>query len=135
MDNTPEEERLRAHPKERFGSAENMLDMDEALRKLQAEDTPTRSGHRQITLDQFGPVTLVLFSFEAGGILKDHRASGVVTIQAIEGELIVRTDEQEHKLSPRTMVMLVPDVRHSVEAVTASAMLLTVCLVNSAAHR
>lgn len=131
----PEEDRLRASPKERFGAPENMLDLPAALRKLGAEATPTRHGHRQMTLDQYGPVTLVLFAFEEGGNLHDHKAAGVVTIHALEGELIVRTEEQEYTLLPNMVVTLAPNVRHSVEARQASAMLLTVCLVNSAAHR
>jgi quercetin dioxygenase-like cupin family protein len=135
MNNRPEEERLRESPKMRFGAAENMFDMKDALRKLRHEDSPERAGHKQITLDQYGPVTVVLFAFDEGGALKDHKADGVVTIHAIEGELIVRTDAQEYKLDADMMVMLAPNVRHSVEAAKKSAMLLTVCLMNSAEHR
>ena len=135
MSDTPDEERLRESPRERFGSAENMFDMAEALRKLRGEASPERAGHKQITLDQYGPVTVVLFAFDEGGSLKDHKAAGVVTIQVLEGDLTVRTDAQEYKLGPKTMVMLSPNVRHSLDANTACAVLLTVCLVNSAAHR
>ena len=78
---------------------------------------------------------MVLFAFDEGGSLKDHKAAGVVTIQALEGEVTVRTDAQEYKLGPKMMVMLSPNVRHSLDANTACAVLLTVCLVNSAAHR
>lgn len=138
MSNTseiPEEDRLRARPQERFGAPENMLDLPAAICKLRAEVTPTRHGHRQMTLDQYGPITLVLFAFEAGGNLHHHKAAGVVTIHALEGELIVRTEEQEYRLSSNILVTLAPNVRHSVEAAQASAMLLTLCLANSAAHR
>jgi quercetin dioxygenase-like cupin family protein len=134
MSDTPDE-RLRESPRERFGSAENMFDMAEALRKLRGEASPERAGHKQITLDQYGPVTVVLFAFDEGGSLKDHKAAGVVTIQALEGEVTVHTDAQEYKLGPKMMVMLSPNVRHSLDANTACAILLTVCLVNSAAHR
>jgi quercetin dioxygenase-like cupin family protein len=135
MSDTPDAERLRESPRERFGSAENMFDMAGALRKLRGEASPERAGHKQITLDQYGPVTVVLFAFDEGGSLKDHKAAGVVTIQALEGDLTVRTDTQEYKLGPKMMVMLSPNVRHSLDANTACAVLLTVCLVNSADHR
>lgn len=131
MSNTFEGNRLRARPEERFGSQENMIDLPEAIRKLRDEFATARHGHRQITLDQWGPVTMVLFAFEEGGDLADHQAAGVVTIQALEGELIVRTDEEEYRLSPNMMVVLAPNVRHSVVAVQASAMLLAVCLVTN----
>jgi quercetin dioxygenase-like cupin family protein len=129
--NNSDEGRLRESPRERFGAAENMFDMADALRKLRAENAPARLGHREITLDQNGPVTLMLFSFEAGGILKDHKANGVVTIQALEGEVIVRTETEEYRLSPHQMVMFAPNVTHSVEADRLSALLLTVCLLNN----
>lgn len=130
MSHTNEEDRLRARPKERFGSQENMIDLPDAIRKLREEAATARHGHRQITLDQWGPVTLVLFAFDEGGDLVDHQAAGVVTIQALEGELIVRTDEKEYRLSTNMMVVLAPNVRHSVQAAQASAMLLAVYLVS-----
>lgn len=129
MSDTPET-RLRAHPKERFGSQENMIDLPEALRNLRDEATATRHGHQQITLDQCGPVTLVLFAFREGGNLADHQAAGVVIIHALEGELTVRTKDEEYNLLPHMMVVLAPNVRHSVVAVQESAMLLSVCLTD-----
>lgn len=132
MNGAQEENRLRAQPEVRFGSQENMIDLPGAIRELRAEATATRHGHRQITLDQYGPVTLVLFAFEEGGSLDDHKAAGRVTIQALDGELQVRTEGEEYKLGPSMMVVLAPNVRHSVLATRASAMLLSVCLVNNA---
>jgi len=132
MSDTRDQNRLRAQPKERFGAQENMIDLLGAIRELRAEATATRQGHKQITLDQWGPVTLVLFAFEEGGSLDDHKAAGVVTIQALEGELTVRTQGGEYRLLPNMMVVLAPNVRHSVLAAQASAMLLSVCLIDNA---
>jgi len=132
MRDTQAESRLRAEPKERFGSQENQINLLEAIRELRAEATETRHGHRQITLDQWGPVTLILFAFEKGGSLDDHKAAGRVTIHALEGELLVRTEGMEYKLVPNMMVVLAPNVRHSVLATQASAMLLSVCLISDA---
>lgn len=131
MGDKPEENRLRPRPRERFGSQENMIDLLEAIQQLRVEDTAPRQGHRQITLDQWGPVTLVLFVFEEGGSLDDHKAAGVVTIHALEGELAVRTECEEYKLLPNMMVVLAPNVRHSVLAAQESVMLLTVALIST----
>lgn len=135
MGDTLDDNRLRARPKERFGSQENVLDLPGAIRELRAEASETRHGHRQITLDQWGPVTLVLFAFREGGSLDDHKAAGVVTIQALEGELAVHTEGAEYKLLPNMMVVLAPNVRHSVVALLESAMLLSISLVNNADRR
>lgn len=127
--NTPPEQRLRQHPEERFGADQNIIDIPGTLRALRSESAPVRDGHRQITLDQSGPVTLVLFAFEAGGQLRDHHAAGVVTIHGLEGKLHVSTEAREYALSPNKLVVLAPNISHSVLAETAGALLLTVCLV------
>jgi quercetin dioxygenase-like cupin family protein len=129
MDSTPEETRLRPHPAERFGKPIKLLDLPAEIRRLRAEAAPVRHGHRQIALDRHGPVTLVLFAFEEGGSLRDHRADGVVVIHALEGNLVVRAEGEEYELRSDMAVMLAPGVPHSVEARQASTMLLTVCLV------
>lgn len=123
-----EETESRETPQERFAAPEHMIDLAQAISALRNETSPIRSGHRQITLYHQRPVTLVLFAFEERGKLDDHKAAGVVTIQAVEGELTVRTEAQEYKLAPGMMVVLAPNVRHSVHATRPSAMLLTVCL-------
>lgn len=131
MKNGLEENRLRVQPKERFGAPENVINLQKAIRELRAEATATRQGHRQITLNHYGPVTLVLFAFQEGGSLNDHKAAGVVTIQALTGELTVRSEDGEYKLLPNMMVVFAPNVHHSVLAVQASAMLLSVCLIDN----
>ncbi|MEO7520240.1 MAG: hypothetical protein ABIW79_00350, partial [Gemmatimonas sp.] len=67
--------------------------MRDTLRALRAEDGPGAGGHRQITLLHEGPVRLVLFAFDAGGHMPEHRAPGWVTIQVVRGALQVRTPE------------------------------------------
>ncbi len=128
QDPSTEERQPREHPEERFAAPEQMFDMAQAINALRNEASPIRRGHRQITLYHQRPVTLVLFAFEEGGKLDDHKAAGVVTIHALEGELTVRTEGHEHKLAPGMMVVLAPNVRHSVHAIKPAAMLLTVCL-------
>jgi quercetin dioxygenase-like cupin family protein len=123
-----ESTRLRAHPHERFAATEHVFNVQEALTKLRAESRPTQHGHRQITLFHQTPVTIVLFDFEAGGELREHQANGLVCIQCFEGHITVATPEHSHDLAGGTMVLLRPNVRHSVRTEEASAMLLTVHL-------
>ena len=123
-----EETGPREHPQERFAAPEQMIDLAQAITGLRNEISEIRHGHRQITLYHQRPVTHVLFAFEEGGGLDDHKAAGLVTIHALDGELIVRTEAQEYKLSSGMIVVLTPNLRHSVHATQPSAMLLTVCL-------
>lgn len=122
------EERLRPRPSERFAGTSRAYDLGEALRELRAEPHPGKDGHRQITLFQRPPVTQVLFSFTAGGELREHSTPGLVTIHVLEGELEVKAAGEEHRLPGGSMLVLNPGVAHDVRAPLTSAMLLTVHL-------
>lgn len=123
------ENRLREAPVERFAGQEHFFDLNEKSEALVRECHEGQHGHRQITLHHQGPVAMVLFAFEAGGELKDHSANGLVTIQALDGALEVRTAQKTYALTAGTMVVLDPKVVHNVKASEPSRMLLTVHLV------
>jgi hypothetical protein len=85
----PEADRLRTPPSERFAGPAHLLSLPQALAELRREAHPARNGHRQITVFHRAPVTQVLFSFDSGGHLDEHSASGLVTIHGLEGRLTV----------------------------------------------
>lgn len=121
-------DRLRTPPAERFAGSKHLFSLSDALAELRAEDHPARSGHRQVTLLQRGAVTQVLFSFDPGGHLQEHSASGLVTIHALEGVVRVEAEGVDHELTAGSVLILDPDVPHDVRASERSAMLLTVHL-------
>lgn len=121
-------ERLRTPPSERFAGATHVFSLTDALAELRREDHPARDGHRQITLLHRGPVTQVLFSFDAGGHLDRHTARGLVTIHVLEGKLSVEAEGTDHRLGAGEVIILDPDVPHDVRASGRAAMLLTVHL-------
>jgi quercetin dioxygenase-like cupin family protein len=120
------EERRRPHPSDRFAGAERALDLSESLRALRAEASASANGHRQIALLHHGPVRLILFTFDAGGRMPEHRAPGWITIHVLRGQLHVRTAEARHTLRQSQILALAPDVPHDVEAPEESDMLLGV---------
>ncbi len=119
-------ERLREKPEERFAAPQHMFDLHAMLKALRAEPHPAQHGRRQETIYHHEAVTLILFSFEEGGSLPDHQANGTVTIQALEGRLQVQAGEEAYTLQPGNMVLLAPNIRHSVTATEQSALLVTV---------
>ena len=121
--------RLRRRPVERFAGSVHLFDLPVMAGKLRREHHEGSDGHRQITLFHEGDLAIVLFDFEAGGVLAGHEADGDVTIHAIGGELEVTTPEATHRLPAGTLLILAPGVRHDVIASVASQMLLTVHLV------
>jgi quercetin dioxygenase-like cupin family protein len=122
----PPTDRLRPHPGDRFAAKVQLLDLGSATARLRAEPHEAVAGHRQIAIFRSGPVTLVLFTFEPGARLKEHRTEGVVTIHLLGGRLDVTGDGRTHQLAPGQVVALSPGVPHEVHAQARSEMLLTI---------
>ena len=122
------DERLRPHPSTRFTGPVVSLNLPELARALRSEPHPAKDGHRQAGLVHRGPLRMLLFSFEPGGRLPEHRAPGQVVIHCLRGELAIDAGAAQHRLGAGEALVLEPDVPHSVEAAVESEMLLTVCL-------
>ncbi|MEJ7803901.1 MAG: cupin domain-containing protein [Candidatus Limnocylindria bacterium] len=116
----------RRPPRERFAGAEHVFDLRELATGLRDEGTPVRDGHRQMTIFHKSPLTLIIFDFEPGGRLADHRADAHVTIMALSGFLEVSTPSQTHRLREGSLLVLDPGVTHDVYAPETSQMLLAV---------
>lgn len=128
-----ETDRLRQHPEDRLAAPVSILDLAERASQLKAEPHAPVSGHRQIALFRNGPVTLVLFVFDAGGMIKEHHAEGPVTIQVLRGQVDIIVSGATHSLTAGQLVGLAAGVPHTVHAPVASEMLLSVCKTGAAA--
>lgn len=123
-----ESTRLRPHPHERLSSPAQQVDLGQAAALLRSEQHAAISGHRQVTVLRDGPITVVLFVFEAGGMMKQHQAPGVLTIHVLAGRLDVELPDATHGVATGQILSLAPGVPHSIRATEASEMLLTVHL-------
>lgn len=119
-------ERLRPHAADRLAQDEESFDLLALAEQLRQEEHPAARGHRQMTIFKKEKVTVVLFVFDPGAELKEHATSGTVTIQCVEGQLVVGTSANEFELKGGQMVALSPNIAHGVRAEEASVMLLTV---------
>ena len=122
------EERLRPHPSERLSGPAVLLKLPEFARALYAEPHPPKQGHRQVSLVHRGPLRLVLFTLEPGGMLPEHRAPGHVVIHCLRGRIEVGAADALEQLGANEALVLDPDVPHTVKAISESEMLLTVSL-------
>ncbi len=122
----PEGDGRRQPPRERFAGTEHVFDLGDIAAGLRHESQPVRDGHRQMTVFHKGSMALVVFAFDAGGQLVDHRAEAYVTIMALSGRLEVSTPSQTHHLPAGSLLVLDPGVPHDVHAPEASQMLLVV---------
>lgn len=125
---TPNDDRLRTHPEERFDSPHHKFDLKEITATLLAEPVAGKHGHRQEALYKYGPVTVALFHFDQGAGLNEHVAKGVVTVHVLEGQLKMTAEGTTHELSAGQLLVMAPGVKHDLHAVVPTQMLLTVCL-------
>jgi quercetin dioxygenase-like cupin family protein len=125
---TQTDQRLRPHPSVRLAGPAVALNLPDLARALHAEPHPSTQGHRQAGLVHRGQTRLVLFAFEPGGELREHRAPGHVVIHCLRGELVVEAAGADGMLKAGEALFLDPNVPHSVRATEESDMLLTVCL-------
>lgn len=102
------DERLRPHPSARLSGPAVALNLPDLARALQAEPHPSTHGHRQAGLIHRGPLRLVLFAFEAGGELPEHRAPGYVVIHCLRGALDVEAAGSTGRRRERDAVDRVP---------------------------
>jgi quercetin dioxygenase-like cupin family protein len=124
MDN----ERTREPPVERFASDSLEFDLHAEATRLRAEPTPSRHGHRQKTLYKHAGCTVALFVLEKGAVFPEHSASGVVTVQAIEGDLVLSVAGETRALKAGSVLIMPPAVKHSVQASSPAIFLLQVSL-------
>ncbi len=122
------DDRLRIHPHERLAGSVQHVDLGDAAARLRVEPHVARDGHRQVAIAKHGPLSLLLFVFEPEGLLKRHRTEGEVTIHVLAGALEVSVDAGPVLVRRGELLAIAAGASHSVRAVEASEMLLTVCL-------
>ncbi len=125
--NSPD--RLRPHPDDRLAPPVQMFDLAAVAGRLRAEPHPAVAGHRQLAIVRHGPVTVILFTFEVNGQMKEHGAEGAVTIQVLAGRMQVVVQDEPHDLRAGQLLALAPGLLHSLSALEPSEMLLTVHLL------
>jgi quercetin dioxygenase-like cupin family protein len=77
------------------------------------------------TLVKEGSLRLTLIGVRAGGEMHEHVAQGPITIHALEGKIIVRTEREARTLPAGGLMALAGGVRHDVSSNEGGLFLLT----------
>ena len=104
------------------------FDLNHELGLLRREGSWEReTGRSSKTLAKYPDFRIVLVCMKAGSHMNDHRAEARISIQALEGKILLHVPDQNPiELSAGQLMTLDCAVHHDVEALAESAFLLTI---------
>ncbi len=106
-------------------SAERLLiDLGEAVTELEGLAVAA-DDRRAVTLVKQGGLNVVLTRLSAGGSLAEHSAPGATTVQVLDGHVRMKVGDETIDVTSGRLIAFDARVRHSVEAIEASTLLLT----------
>jgi quercetin dioxygenase-like cupin family protein len=100
-------------------------DINEYMRQLQEEPAWKKYDRNGITVFKSEKLAIVLTCLHENASIIDNTVDGLLTIQVIQGKVIVRLDDGHLDLKGGQIITIHPGIRHTVEAVTEAAILLT----------
>jgi quercetin dioxygenase-like cupin family protein len=99
-------------------------DLDSYITQLKGEEAWEKNDRNGITIFKTENLTTVLTCLHKDASIKDNVVDGIVQVQVLDGKLRVSTDAGDSELEEREMIMFHPRVRHSIEALKKSTLLL-----------
>ncbi len=102
-----------------------VFDLDAIDRELRSDDAYLRDGHTARTLVREPAIRIVLVVMKAGAQIAEHRAQEITSIQALTGAVRLALSDRSLDLAAGHVLVVAPDLRHRVEAIADSALLLT----------
>lgn len=91
-----------------------------------ARQKPWASGIHSKTLFKKPDFRMVLIEMEPGAKMDEHHADGTICVQLIKGRIRFRVQERTHELGVGNLLTLGASIKHDVEALDDSALLLTI---------
>jgi quercetin dioxygenase-like cupin family protein len=96
-------------------------ELDDAERKK-----PWPSGIHSKTLFKKHDLRIVLISMQIGAHMHEHHADGTLSIQVLQGQLLVTVNGKGHDLRAGALFALARSIRHDVMATDDASFLLTI---------
>lgn len=85
-----------------------------------------RHGRSARTLVKQGLLRITIIAIAPGGAMEAHRATGPVSMHVVEGEIVFAALGREYVAKSGDILVMAPDVEHSVRSATGGVFLLTI---------
>jgi quercetin dioxygenase-like cupin family protein len=93
--------------------------------EMRQENAYTREGHTARTLIREPDLRVVLIVMQAGAVMAEHQADETASIHPLSGHVRLRLPQKVIDLPAGRLLVLERGLRHDVQAVEESALLLT----------
>lgn len=100
--------------------------LDREIARFRPDDEKSVSGRRSEMLIKTDDLRVLLVTMRKDATLAEHDAPGTITIHVLDGEMTVDAEGITHDLPSGSLISLAAGVRHSVQARSDGAFLLTI---------
>jgi quercetin dioxygenase-like cupin family protein len=101
------------------------FDLDSLEKELRREYSYLREGHAARTLARTDDLRVVLVVLASGKRMSEHQTDVTTSIHTVSGHVRLRLPDRDVDVRAGNLLMLGRDLKHDVEAVSDSALLLT----------
>lgn len=101
------------------------IDLSRFIAQIRNEKAWKDNDRNAITIFKSILVRIVLIALHKGAEMAKHTANGIISIQILEGQMRLTTDEQKIDLCRGQMLVLHEGIEHSVYATEETVFLLT----------
>jgi len=115
-----------------MSSIQRTLDGDVLVHHLKEDERMidrtllARHGRSARTLVKQGLLRITIIAIAPGGEIEPHSTTGPVSMHVVEGEIVFAALEREYVARTGDILVMAPDVEHSVRSETGGVFLLTV---------
>jgi quercetin dioxygenase-like cupin family protein len=96
------------------------------IEQLRTDHPLEHFGRNTRTIYRESGLSVVLIVMKSGAFLNEHNAPGAITVQVLEGRIAFFSEGQQVEVGPMELITLAAHTAHKVEALEASALLLTI---------
>ena len=101
------------------------VDIPSYIRQIKDEKAWEKNDRNGITVFKSDSVTIVVTALQKGAIMKDSQTDEFLTVQVLDGNIRLTTPEGDIDAVKFQQVTFHPQVKHSIEALSESIILLT----------
>jgi quercetin dioxygenase-like cupin family protein len=118
----------RVWPGPRLAAPVSELDLTREIERLRSEPAWQQFDRNAKTLVKNPELRIVLMALKPGARLDQHQALGAISIQVLSGRVRLLLPSERVELTAGELVAVSPTIRHDLEALESSAVLLTIAL-------